>query len=66
MEEGIHSLSSLTSIEMAIEGNGSSHHIPVPHGLNAQLLKTAGVSLPKALPYLGINVVSRKKLQDRR
>ncbi len=66
VEEGICSLSSLTSVEMAIEGKGSSHHIPVPQGLNSQLLKAAGVSLPKALPHLGVTVVSRKKLQDRR
>jgi hypothetical protein len=66
VEEGICSLSSLTSVEMAVEGKGSSHHIPVPQGLNSQLLKAAGVSLPKALPHLGVTVVSRKKLQDRR
>jgi transposase len=66
VEEGIHTLSTLTSLEMVIEGKGSSHHIPVPQGINAQLLKTAGISLPKALPHSGVTVVSRKKLQDRR
>lgn len=35
--KGIHSLSSLTSFEMAIEGKGSSHHIPVTQGINAGL-----------------------------
>lgn len=66
VEEGIHSLSSLTSLEMVIEGKGSLHHIAVPQGINAQLLKSVGVSLTKALPDLGVTVVSRKKLQDRR
>ena len=66
VEEGIHSLSSVTSLEMIIEGKGSSHHIPVPQGINAQLLNATRVSLPKALPHSGIIVVSRKKLQDRR
>ena len=66
VEEGIHALSTLTSLEMVIEGKGSSHHIPAPQGINAQLLKTAGISLPKALPHSGVTVVSRKKLQDRR
>ncbi len=66
VEEGIHSLSSLTSLEMVTEGKGSTHHIPVPQGINAQLLKAAGVSLPTALPHFGVSVVSRKKLLDRR
>lgn len=30
VEEGIHALSSLTSIEMVIRDKGSSHHIPAP------------------------------------
>lgn len=66
VEEGIHTLSSLTSIEMVIRDKGSSHHIPAPQGIMAQLLTTAGVTLPKALPHLGVTVDSRKKLQDRR
>lgn len=66
VEEGINTLSSLISVEMVIEGKGSSHHIPTPQGINAQLLKAAGVIMPKALPHLGVIVVSRKKLQNRR
>lgn len=66
VEEGIHALSTLTSLEMVMPDKGSSHHIPSPQGIHEQLLAAAGVSLPKALPHLAVTVVSRKKLQDHR
>lgn len=66
VEEGIHTLSTITSIEMVIRNKGLSHHIPAPQGIMAQLLTTVGVTLPKALPHLGVIVDSRKRLQNHR
>ncbi len=66
VKEGLNELSMLCSMEMVIKGKGSCHRIPTPRQGSAKLLKTANVRLPKVLPYLGTNVVSRKKLPSRR
>lgn len=66
VEEGLEELSNLCSMEIAVKGNGSCHQIPTPNQTSAELLKTANVTLPKFLPQLSTNVVSRKKLPSSR
>ena len=66
VEEGLHQLSGLCSMEMIIKDGGSCHRIPIPNQTSAKLLEAANVRLPKILPHLGANVVSRKKLQSSR
>ncbi len=66
VEEGLNQLSMLCSMEMVSKEQGSCHRIPTPCQTSAELLKAANVRLPKVLPYLGVNIVSRKKLQSRR
>ena len=66
VEEGLNQLSMLCSMEMVSKEQGSCHRIPTPSQTSAELLKTANVRLPKVLPHLGVNIVSRKKLQSRR
>jgi hypothetical protein len=66
VEEGLHQLSQLCSIEIVINHQSSSHTIPTPDPTMATLLEAAQVRLPKTLPHLGAHVVSRKKLPSRR
>ncbi|GBD97335.1 MAG TPA: hypothetical protein ENG83_07690 [Nitrospirae bacterium] len=66
VEEGLKQLSMLCSMELVIKDEGSCHQIPTPCRTSDELLKAVNVRLPKVLPHLGANVVSRKKLQSRR
>jgi len=66
VKEGLKELSMVCSMEMIIKGQGSCHRIPTPRQTSAKLLQAAAVRLPRVLPYLGANVVSRKKLPSRR
>ncbi|PKP51594.1 MAG: IS1634 family transposase, partial [Candidatus Altiarchaeales archaeon HGW-Altiarchaeales-3] len=65
IEEGINELMVVTSEEIKI-GKISYQQIPEPRELGIKLLKAAGVSLPKVLPYRNVNVATRKKLTSRR
>lgn len=66
VKEGVNQLSTVCSMEMVIEGRGSTHRIPKPRTFSAELLTAAHVRLPKVLPKLGARVVSRKKLSTKR
>jgi hypothetical protein len=66
VQEGLNQLSMLCSTQITIKGQGSCHRIPIPGDMAGKLLEAANVRLPKALPCLGVPVVSRKKLQSRR
>ncbi len=60
VEEGLHQLSGLCSIKMTIKDGSSCHRIPAPNQTVSKLLEAANIRLPKVLPSLGANVVSRK------
>jgi hypothetical protein len=66
VKEGLNQLSTVCSMEMVIEGRGSTHRIPKPRMFSAKLLAAAHVRLPHVLPQLGARVVSRKKLATKR
>lgn len=65
IEEGIRELEVITSEEVKI-GKVSYQQIPEPRELGIKLLKAAGISLPKVLPYRNVKVATRKKLVNRR
>jgi transposase len=62
VEEGLRQLSSLSSVEVVIKGAASIHQIPAPREASAKLIEAAMVHLPKVLPSLGAEVVTRKTL----
>ena len=66
VEEGIKELTTLCATEMVVNGRPSCNKIPEPRPMVRQLLKTAKVRLPDALPCSGIRVATRKKLVDQR
>ena len=66
VEEGLRELGGLCSIEMKVEGGGSCLRIPTPGATARALLETGDIHLPDALPHVGTNVVTRKKLPERR
>jgi transposase len=66
VEEGLHQLSMVCSMEIVIHNQSAYHTIPTPDPTVATLLEAAQVRLPKVLPHLGTHVVSRKKLPSRR
>lgn len=65
IEEGIGELAAVTSDRIKI-GRVSYQQVPEPRELGIKLLKAAGVSLPKVLPYRNVKVATRKKLTSRR
>ena len=66
VNEGLNQLALLCSTKMVIKDQSSCHRIPDPSDISAKLLDAANVHLPRALPYLGAYVVSRKTLQSQR
>jgi hypothetical protein len=66
VEEGLHRLQSLCSIEVRVEGGGSCLRIPTPSPAAAVLLRALKIRLPEALPHTDAAVVTRKKLPERR
>lgn len=66
VEEGLGQLSLITSNIILIQGKAVYQKIALPGQGTQKLLTAAGVILPEALPCLGANVVSRKKLTERR
>ena len=65
VREGIKELTAITADQIKA-GSIFYQQIPEPRDLGAKLLSLAGVSLPGALPYRGVNVATRKKLVERR
>jgi len=66
VEEGLHQLQTLGTIEMQIDGGGSCLRVPQPSAACRALLQAADLRLPEALPHRKIAVVTRKKLPERR
>jgi hypothetical protein len=66
VEEGIAQLATLCSLQVGIKGQSTCHRLPIPRESSAQLLKAAGIRLPKALPSQGARVVTRKQLSSHR
>ena len=66
VEEGLTQLQTLCAMELKIEGTGNCLRIPAPADNIQALLKALDVPLPDALPHLKTNVVTHKKLPQRR
>jgi hypothetical protein len=66
VEEGISQLATLCSLQVGIKGQSTCHRLPIPREPSAQLLTAAGIGLPKALPFQGARVVTRKQLPSHR
>jgi transposase len=66
VEEGINALSQICSIEVSISEHASFNRIPEPPPDTQKLFDLTGVVLPKILPSLNANVVTRKNLQENR
>jgi hypothetical protein len=66
VEEGIKGLCSLCATEVVVKGVTRCIRIPEPREALRQLLETAEVRLPEALPSRGIAVTTKKKLPERR
>ncbi|MFN3322068.1 MAG: hypothetical protein ACK5AZ_01115 [Bryobacteraceae bacterium] len=66
VEEGLHQLQTLCSMEMKVEAGGSCLRIPAPTPKCKALLEKLEIRLPAALPHTDTPVVTRKKLPVRR
>ena len=68
VEEGLKELTKLCVMEMFETAGGQciSRQLPTANALQAELLKAAGVTLPKKAPAVGPIVVTRVQLPDRR
>jgi hypothetical protein len=66
VEEGLAQLATLCSLQVGIKGQSTCHRLPIPREPSAQLLRAAGIRLPKALPSQGARVVTRKQLPSHR
>ncbi len=66
VEEGLKHLALITSNEILHNGNVVCQKVALQNKLSEQLLDAAKLTLPQVLPKLGANIVSRKKLPNRR
>ena len=66
VEEGIQELATLCMTEVTIAGRPRINEVPTPRASIKRLLQAAGSRLPKALPYTGATVSSKKKLPEER
>ena len=66
MEEGLHQLQTLCSIEVKVEGCGGCLRIPTPSPGAAALLQALKIQMPEALPHTDTPVVTRKQLPANR
>jgi hypothetical protein len=66
VEEGLAQLATLCSLQVGTKGQSACHRLPIPREPSAQLLRAAGIRLPKALPSQGARVVTRKQLPSHR
>lgn len=66
IEEGLKQLTTLCSVEVKIKGQGSCLKIPKPRKISQDLLNALNIKMPSVLKHRGINVVTRKKLNEQR
>lgn len=70
VQEGIEQLKTLCSMQLRVQEKnkpaGACHKIPIPRKQSRELLKALNIKIPKVLPRRNVNVVSRKKLNDRK
>ena len=66
VEEGLQQLSTLCSTEIWIKNKASSQKVPEPRDASKALLEALDVRLPTILPHRKVNVVTRRKLPERR
>jgi transposase len=66
VEEGIKELTTLCASEILVDGVVKINDLPEPRKSVKELLVAAKVRLPKFLPCSGINVTTKKKLQENR
>ncbi|MHB8360536.1 MAG: IS1634 family transposase [Thermoplasmataceae archaeon] len=65
VEEGIHELSSINSIEVHVSAV-KYNSVPKPRELGLKLVESLGVTLPSVIPTRNITVATRKKLKLKR
>ncbi len=65
VEEGIHELSSINSIEVHVSAV-KYNSVPKPRELGLKLVESLGVTLPSVIPTRNITVATRKKLELKR
>jgi transposase len=66
VEEGLNQLSTLCSTQIQVKGQGSCLKIPRPRKDSRGLLEALNITMPTVLPHRKVNVVTRKKLKERR
>jgi len=66
VEEGLNDLKQLCTMKMVVNGKISTQVIPEAREKSRELLKAAGVLLPKVLPNRGCIVATKTKLPTRR
>jgi hypothetical protein len=66
VEEGLDELGALSAMRVGQKGKTKANKIPRPNPSQDRLLRAARVRLPEALPCLGANVVTRRRLPSRR
>ena len=66
VEEGLDELGALSAMRIGLANKTQAYSIPRPNPSQERLLRATQVRLPEALPHLGANVVTRRKLQPRR
>ena len=65
IEEGIHELSSINSMEVQV-GAVKYNQVPEPREIGSKLLSALSVTLPKTIPHNDIKITTRKKLELKR
>ena len=65
VEEGIHELSSINCITVQV-GAVKYNSIPTTRELGSELIRALGMTFSNTIPYRGITVATRKKLNVRR
>ena len=66
VEEGLEQLKTLCSLELRVKGGGSCLRLPEPRDQSLELLRAAGIKLPRVLPHSPGIVVTHKQLPSRR
>lgn len=66
VEEGLHALATLCTVEVQWGKSPAVNEIPQPRASVARLLTAASISLPPAIPHKGLHVSTKKKLTSRR
>jgi hypothetical protein len=66
VEEGLHQLQMICSMQLRVAGGGNCLRIPEPSAACRKLLEKLDIRLPVALPHKEVSVVTRRKLAERR